>query len=378
MIKVIYVQRIFVNYRKGIYDLLSKKIKLYLVHGNSKSDIKTISTNYSVEVNELATNGKNPLIFLNTFNVLFKLKPEVVIHEFSIRILSMPLMYLFCRIKKIKFILYSHGYNRRKGFLPESRLLDKYRLWLLQLADAVILYGQYDKQLLSEYVQSEKIFVAQNTLDTPYLNEIASRLAIVSQKNIKEKLNFNAKFNIVFIGRLLVDKNVDMIIKAISIMIKEYHLDVFLHIVGSGEMDTSLRNMVKEYRLESSVKFYGAIHDDNISGEILYASDIMVMPGYLGLSVNHAFCFNCPVLSFEQQENGPFHSPEVEYVIDGKTGFLLKEHTEFAIALTLKDYFTDKHLQNEFKVNIRNMVKNVFPIEKMVDGIVDAVNYVTR
>ena len=71
----------------------------------------------------------------------------------------------------------------------------------------------------------------------------------------------------------------------------------------------------------NNVVFHGAIHDDVKTGEILFACDMMVMPGYLGLSVNHAFCFDCPVMSFEQQKNGPFHSPEVEYVINNKTGF---------------------------------------------------------
>ena len=118
------------------------------------------------------------------------------------------------------------------------------------------------------------------------------------------------------------------------------------------------------------------MHDNFKTGEILFASDMMVMPGYLGLSVNHAFCFDCPVMSFLQKENGPFHSPEVEYVINNETGFLLEEHSADGLAVSLNNYFNNEVLQTKIKENLHIMVSKVFPIEKMVQGFEDAINYV--
>ena len=137
-----------------------------------------------------------------------------------------------------------------------------------------------------------------------------------------------------------------------------------------------MKEKVERLGLANSVVFHGAKHDDAKTGEILFACDMMVMPGYLGLSVNHAFCFECPVMSFEQQKNGPFHSPEVEYVVNNKTGYLLEEHSAESLAHTLNSYLINPTLQITIKENIQKMVSEVFPIEKMVKGFDDAISYV--
>ena len=229
---------------------------------------------------------------------------------------------------------------------------------------------------MGKYVNTEKIFVAQNTLDTHRLSSIRNKLAVEGKDKVKSRLGFDKQYNLVFIGRLLEDKKPLLIIDALYKLINVYELNIALHYVGGGSEYIFLKDKVQQLALENSVTFHGATHNNIKTGEILFASDVMVMPGYLGLSVNHAFCFECPVMSFEQQENGPFHSPEVEYVINNETGFLLKEHSADSLAFALNNYLKSPTLQITVKKNIQKMVSEVFPIEKMVKGFDDAINYV--
>jgi glycosyltransferase involved in cell wall biosynthesis len=284
--------------------------------------------------------------------------------------------YLKCKLLNIKFILYSHGYNRKKGFNPQKSWSDKIRLFYLQKADAVIVYGQFDKGILGKFIDTNKIFVAQNTLDTHHLSSLKDKLEEEGKENVKNRIGFNQQYNLVFIGRLLADKKPDLVIDALERLLNTHKLDIALHYVGEGQEFFYLKEKVERLGLENNVVFHGSIHDGTKTGEILFASDMMVMPGYLGLSVNHAFCFDCSVMSFEQQENGPFHSPEVEYVINNETGFLLTEHSADSLANTLNNYFNNPTLQIKVKENIQQMVSEVFPIEKMVKGFEDAISYV--
>lgn len=373
---IVLINRIFTDYRKPIYDILSQIYNFKMLHSTNRSGIKQVITSYSVQIKSLNFSKDGTGCYLFVSKSLNLLKPKVVIHEFAIGILSMYATYLRCRLKNIKFILYSHGYNRKQGFFPLNSWRDKLRLYFLNQADAVIVYGQYDKSLLGQYINNDKIFVAQNTLDTRNLLRICHSLENEGKEKLKKRIGFNHKFNIVFIGRLIQDKRPEIVIDALGILVDYFKMDVALHYVGNGDMISQLKEKVKNSGLNDNVIFHGAIHNETITGEILYSADMMVMPGYLGLSVNHAFCFNCPVMSFEQQENGLFHSPEVEYVIDGETGFLLKNHTSNSIAEILNLYFNDTSMQFNFKENINSMVSEVFPVEKMVQGFEDAITYV--
>jgi glycosyltransferase involved in cell wall biosynthesis len=347
-----------------------------MLHAENKSGIKQITTTYSIKIKAFNFSKNETSTYLFTWNKLNELKPQVVIHEFAIGILSLPIAFIRCRLRGIKFILYSHGYNRKKGFRPATSVLDKIRLLFLRYSDAVIVYGQYDKQLLGTYIETKKIFVAQNTLDTQGFIKLREQFEQEGKEKVKQRIGFSRRFNLIFIGRLLAAKQPLLVLDALQLLVFDLGLDVALHYVGDGAELVALQERTSLLGLQEHVVFHGAVHDDMQTGELLFSSDMMAIPGYLGLSVNHAFCFDCPVLSFEQQEYGPFHSPEVEYVIDRSTGYLLTEHSAEAIANTLDAYLKNPTLQMQFKQHIRSMVVEVFPVEKMVKGFEDAINYV--
>jgi glycosyltransferase involved in cell wall biosynthesis len=366
-------------YRKPIFDLLNHEESFLLLHGKGLEN-KIIQSNapYAKVVKQFRYWKGETNILLFVFPELIRLRPKVVIHEFAIGLLTLPMILLFSKIFKFKLILYSHGYNRKTGFHPHNKFIDRYRLFLINKSDALIVYGESDKSFMSKFIDSSKIFVAQNTLDTTKYSLIHEKLKIEGKDNVRIRLNWKEGCHLTFIGRLLTDKNPEILLELIPLISKKINKEVYIHYVGTGTQEKLLIEQVRSLNLNKNVFFHGEIHDDLLTGEILFCSDFMIMPGYLGLSVNHAFAFGCPVISFEQGENGPFHSPEVEYVLNGETGFLVKEHSPEAIAEVFLEYFNDLDLQRKIKSNLEYYVKSVFPVSKMVGGILDAVNYVKQ
>jgi glycosyltransferase involved in cell wall biosynthesis len=375
--KIILIHRIFASYRKPIYDKLAEIYDFLLLHGLNDKTIKQATTPYSKSIKAFQYSKNDTHLFLKSFTKLLKVGPKVVIHEFAIGILSLLPMYVCCKLLGTKFILYSHGYNRLTGFHPEKSWSDKYRVFLMKRADAIILYTNSDKERLSTHIKSDKIFVAQNTLDTKHLVEIRNHLAEEGKEKLKLRLGFTHKYNLTFIGRLLGEKMPETVLHVFDIIQKKLPNQVGIHFVGGGDI-TPLQAIVDSKKWQNHVTFHGAVYEDKKSGEFLYASDMMIMPGYLGLAVNHAFIFDCPVVSFLQTENGPFHSPEIEYVVENETGFLIPDLSVEKMANAIVSYLQNEPLQLKTKENIRFKMENELTIDNMVKGFTDAIDYVLQ
>jgi glycosyltransferase involved in cell wall biosynthesis len=227
-------------------------------------------------------------------------------------------------------------------------------------------------------IPADKIFPALNTLDTNRFLPVRDRLEQTGKETVRQKLGFTHTYNLIFIGRLYEDKWPDVAIQVLDRLHKKGLTSVALHFVGAGPMAKAMAAFAQEAGIADHVFFRGEIYDENSTGELLFASDLMIMPGCVGLSVNHAFCFNCPVVTFESKDHVPAHGPEIEYIIHSQTGFVTPNRDVQAMADTVFDYLNNLELQLQIKSHIRNMIEHVCPIEKLVNGFVNAIDYVSK
>ncbi len=368
---VVIVQRIFAIYRKSIFDNISAKFNLLVLHNQNNSGIKQISTNYSKKIRSIEIFKKS---YLFPFQKILKFKADVIIHENSIGILSLIPTIIFSKIFKKKIILWGHGYNHFKGFKPEKNIGDKIRLLLMKKADACLFYGYEGKKSISKYINEKKLFVAPNTLDTENLKKLNALLQLEDISKLKKELNYNNKFNILFVGRLIKDKKPEDLINFYLIFKEKFNLDIGIHIIGNGEELHSIKKMISENHISENFYIHGEIFDDNIISKYIFSSDLMFIPGYLGLSINHAFAFGCPVISFKSMS----HSPEVEYIIQNKTGYLAKENDFNELTDWVYKYLTSKETKTEFKNNIEDVITNICSIDNMLNGFIEIINYVAK
>lgn len=372
--KVLLLHRIFASYRKPIYDKLAEKYDFLLLHSNKDKTINQAFTPYSKVIKSFQYSKNETHLLVESFSYLFKFRPQALIHESSIGILTLLPMYLCCKFIGTKFILYGHGYNRFHGFNPLKSWADKYRAFLMKIADATIAYTETDKKRLGAFDDICKIFVAQNTLDATHLISLKNNIEREGKANVKQKIGFTHKYNLTFIGRLLEEKMPHIILDVFEILNKKLPNQVGIHFVGGGDVST-LKRIVDENQWQNHVKFYGSVYDEQKTGEFLFSSDLMIMPGYLGLAVNHAFIFDCPVISFLQTEKGPFHSPEIEYVVDNETGFLIPDLSVEKMAETIINYLQNEPMQLRIKDNIKRKMETELTTENMVKGFTDAVAF---
>jgi glycosyltransferase involved in cell wall biosynthesis len=309
---VIIVQRIFPEYRKSIFDAIHKNVNFSLLHSKNDSGIKQTSSGYSVLIKKWQYGKGDTHLFLNLFGYIRKYKPNIIIHELAVGIISLPLVVLGKRFFGYKFILWGHTYNRKAGFYPDKKISDKYRLWLQRRADAIITYSLSEKEeLVRHKIDSKKIFPAPNTLDTNKYLTVRNSFDQVGKRDIKQKVDFHHTFNLIFIGRLYEDKLPHYAIEVLDLLIEKGIESIALHFVGTGLFEARLKELASQRGLQDHIVFHGEIYDEQKTGALLYASDMMIMPGCVGLSVNHAFCFDCPVITFESISHVPAHGTEI-------------------------------------------------------------------
>jgi glycosyltransferase involved in cell wall biosynthesis len=374
---ILIIHRLFAQYRKAIFDKLYEKYDFIYLHSKMKSGIKQVETEYTRSIFSIEVNEERKCIYQNIFPSLLKYRPRIVLHEFTVITVSLFVLILLKPILNIKIILWSHGYNRRKGF-RKTRPRDFLRIFYMKVAEATILYAEEDKKFLSQFVNPEKIFVANNTLDTPMFLEIKENLKAEGKSNVKKRIGFTFKYNLIFIGRMVKLKAPEILVQIYEKLKDRVNNKICIHFVGDGEMTEIVKNIVSEKNYSANFRFYGEIYDYVKTGELLYCSDLLVIPGFLGLAVNHAFCYETPVVSFETGKDGPFHSPEVNYLVNGKTGFLAKNNDIPEIATIINNYLTDTNLQEIIKSNIKVMVQNDMAMDKMVAGFSNCFDYVKQ
>jgi len=136
-----------------------------------------------------------------------------------------------------------------------------------------------------------------------------------SRKSLRQQLSIDgAKIVVAFFGKLIPKKNPDIILKALRELSSSQRAKLHLLVVGSGELEESLRKLATAEEISHS--FVGFINQSSI-GRYYLASDILVLPSRRmgetwGLVVNEALQCGCSVITsdavgchmdFEQLEN---------------------------------------------------------------------------
>ena len=371
--KVVVIQRIFPIYRKAIFDRLNKRYDFSLLHSRSKNGVKGTSSSYSINIGKIKYANKDTTVYLKCLAQIYSVRPDVVIHEFTPSIISIFPIILLRKFLGYKLILWGHGYNQKKR-LNKNSIAFKIRKWLIEVANAIIFYSETNKEFINRIIPSDKYFVANNALDTDSLSIMYQRNKKVGLTQLKTNLGVSHEHVILFIGRLLEDKILPKYFVDVIKKVSNVFPGIGVYIIGKGPANKQIKEYLQNENV-NNIYFLGEIYDQQLISKYLFISDLLLMPGYVGLAVNHAISFGCPVVTFSEGENGPYHSPEIEYLENYRTGYKAENYNSEDMANFINEYLVDKELQNKMKKEMEKMVENKCSIQKMESGFVSAINY---
>lgn len=265
-------------------DYLSKQNEIYIFSAASgKKSFVLCENNITLFKYKSIAKIRNTFISIDLFFKPIKYNVDIV----QIQRGSPPGVlagYFYAKVKGIPYVVSYHG----PIIDTNSRVLKFYQLHLLPhiLKDASKVVVLNEKIARSEYLYKyvDKIIIIPNGIDK--INRDRNAYDIDEEK-----------INLLFLGSLVENKNIDIIIKAVhKLSILNY--DVKLLIAGEGNQKEKLMELVEQLDLQSSVQFLGFITGD-VKEKVYLNSDIFILPSKSEgspLSVFEAMGFGVPTI----------------------------------------------------------------------------------
>jgi glycosyltransferase involved in cell wall biosynthesis len=211
---------------------------------------------------------------------------------------------------------------------------------------------QYQKYIFSK---NPYIVVESSSIKKLIRNMTKSKIYIVPDgiefekiQAIQPQLSKNSR--ILFVGRLLKLKGVDLLIKAIPRVIEAIP-DLSVNIVGTGSQENEIKNLVKELKLEEYVEFSGFISEEE-KFQCYMGCEVVVVPSRWDCS---------PITIYEAMSCGkPVVASNVtnsEILKIGKTGFLFESENVEDLAEKMVILLKDEELREKMGKEAKEKAK---------------------
>ena len=278
------------------------KIAKYLINKGHNVKIICLSDKehltYKDDINVIRINRNSPIIFrwLKTIVKIYSNSKKSDLIFVNGLGTETTIANLFIRKKVIRKIVGDPVWERvyNKNLVDESfddfqennhglsiSLQKMIRNWSINKSNLIITPSQHLKNFIDKIGFDKNIFVINNGVNI--------------EKHNKDVLENNI-IQLLVVSRLVSQKNIDSIIKAVKVMENE---NIILNIVGDGSEINNLKLLVKKYKLHKKINFIGKIENTKLN-EYLKNADIFIQASnYEGLphSILEAMNFEIPILS---------------------------------------------------------------------------------
>lgn len=320
------------HYRYRVYSEMDKQMNIDFIFGKDDTTVKRMDTSIlrnSIDVPNIYIKNSN---WYYQPGLLKLIKGyDCVINDLGIFCLSAWKLLLLSKFRRQKVYHWDHGWYGRESFIKK---------WIKRvyfgLANGAFIYGDYAIRLMEENgFNPEKLYPIHNSLD--YQSQLALRNS-VKKTDIFKNYFGNSNPVLIMVGRLNLRKNINYLIEAVA-QLKSKGQMYNIVLVGDGENRKSLQDLVQQLNIKNQVWFYGACYDESINAELIYNSDMCVIPGDIGLTAIHCMMFGVPVVSHDYFPN---QGPEFEVIKEGVTGSFFKHNDMDSLVDTICRWF-DRH-----------------------------------
>lgn len=378
-IKILFLYQVVMHYRLGFYKRISSdnKFDFTLFYGKEDKGTKLVNADISAtdiknkklwgfRIPFTTNNGKgtisiSPFLF---FELIYQ-SPQIVFSEGSSSIVNSSLAFIYAKTFKKKFIWWSLGKLKNRKYTGFRKLINRWEKIIENNCDAIFTYSSQGKEyFLSRGVQKEKIFVGVNVLDT---NE--KLIEMQSFKNHNENSAYPNNFNLCFIGSIIREKNIELLIDALEIFNKKYFKKAKLHIIGDGVHLTELNEYIKEKNLKSSVVFHGRINRG--ANVVLKQCQVMVLPGLGGLSICEGMLNSLPIITSIAD------GTELD-LVDRSNGFVIPNLTREILFEKIEYLYLNPVIRTEMGKKSYKKITTVYSFDNYYEMFNEAVNFVIK
>lgn len=318
-------------YRKDIYKMLDNEYDCEWYIEKVNTGVKEFDESELKHVYRLPIKKVGPLYLVKGLFPLLKKDFNIYLVLGATRNMS---LFFFCLIRRLfypqkRIYFWTHGYYGKESKIENF-------LWktpFFKLSDGIFTYGQYSKDIMiGEGFSPDIIHPIHNSL--AYEEQLKLRNSIKPSNIYRDYFN-NSDPVLIMIGRLNYRKHLDMLFEALSIL-KKHGENYNIMLIGDGKDRERLEDVSEAKGLKSRTWFYGACYDEGKNAELLFNSDMCVVPGDIGLTAIHSLMFGVPVIT---HNNFKLQGPEFEAIREYSTGAFYKYGQVEDLAKTISNWF---------------------------------------
>lgn len=359
------------TYRKSFYEKLNHKVKLKLFYGRDgvPSELTANIENKFSKI-RLFKIGNRYLKWHQAQLTAITAQTDLAILSWDIQYISLWIAIINAKIIRKPFILWGHGYSKQ-----ESKFRRIFRNIPIYFSAAVILYDYNTAENLRKVKSfTKKIFVAPNSLN---YESIAQTILSYkkSQKildDFKLKKELNETFNIVYIGRIYKENKLELLLNAIAHVASRYKIKLII-IGKENDYVAQLKLLAEELLISDNLIWVGEVYQETEIAPWMLLAHLSCYPANIGLSLMHSFCYGLPVIT---DDNIKSHNPEIFALENNVNGLLYTKDSVDDFVIKIEELISNNDKRVKMAKHALETVKLKFNTSKMVDGFVEAINFV--
>jgi glycosyltransferase involved in cell wall biosynthesis len=212
-------------------------------------------------------------------------------------------------------------------------------------AHGILCYSSYAGDYYSKKY-NKKCHIAYNSATTRHTESEYKKIEI----NIHSKYQKPDKYHIVFIGRLIPQKRVDLLLSALAGI--KTNIPIMLSIIGDGNAKNQLIELSRQLNISDRVNFLGEITDRREKAKIFMNAHLGVLPGLGGLAIQEMMWYGIPIIASSAD------GTEQELIVQSNAGIYIDEMDENKLSEAIRAFI---NMQCEQKVSMAlNALKVVY------------------
>ena len=257
---------------------------------------------------------------------IYKLKPDLIEGD-QIPFLQIFTLWFVAKMRGVPLTVTWHevwGINYWQEYAPKiARFAAICEKLTMRLPDLIISNSDFTASRLRSFgVGDNRLIIIENNLDFNFINEATTELA---------------GYEILYAGRLISHKKVEILIEAMQILTRA-HPNIRMGIIGDGPESNKLKQITNDAKLDGNITFLGEIPNHKDVLGIMKKSNIFVSAsereGY-GQSVLEALYLGLYVIVADNPNNAA-----ATFVRNYPNGIVLKQNEAFFYAQNIEDLLT--------------------------------------
>ena len=270
---------------------------------------------------------------------IYRLKPDLIEAD-QIPFLQIFTLWFVAKLKRIPLTVTWHevwGMNYWQEYAPKiAKLAALCEKLTMRLPDRIISNSDFTASRLRSFgVADSRLTIIENKLDSNFIKEATTDLA---------------GFDILYAGRLIAHKRVEILIEAMKILTRT-HPNIRMGIIGDGPESNRLKQLTDDAKLEENIKFIGEISNHKDVLGIMKKSFIFASSSEregFGQSVLEALYLGLYVIVADNPDNAA-----AKFVGTYHNGIVLEKNIPALYASTIESLLTKQSLTtvSNFEIN---------------------------